>query len=236
MAAACGDEEAVMSCLIDNKFAQEKDEEGDVALCHAVRNNHESVVRILLDAGGGTESPAKDPRPAALCVAMLHERHRIAELLISGGAVINRENRTPSRELTWSAKEGNIEMVRRCLEMGGATDTADSTGRTALAWAVENKNQEMLNLLISNGANVDGTIGISLLFAAAKTGHAGIFGVLLEKTLGSGRCSHPALREILLDPESQHEGILQLVFEKMEDTNLDLWGNVVDAGLEHENR
>lgn len=233
MAAACGDEEAVMSCLVvDTKFVHEKDENGDTALCHAVRNDHESVVKILLDAEAGTESPARDSRPAALCLAVLHERHRIAELLISRGTAINREDATPSRELTRSAKEGNIELVRRCLEMGGGTETTDSMGRTALRWAIDNKDQEMLNLLISKGASVDGTVGISFLVAAAKTGHAGVFGVLLEKTLRSRRSSHPALRGILLDRESQHEDILQLVVEKANFNSIDLWTDAANAGLD----
>jgi ankyrin repeat protein len=209
MAAASGDEEAVMSCLaVDTRFAREKDGNGVAALCLAVFNGHEGVVRILLDAGVGTECSADDPRPAALSLARAHQRHGIIELLTSRSAAILPQNETRTQEFLQGAKERNIQLVRRCLEEGVAIEAADSTGRTALGWAVDNRDEEMTKLLLLKGAIVNGT---SLLSAAAKWGNAGVFGVLLEKTLGP-RIN--TFREIMLDLESQHEDILQLVVRK----------------------
>ena len=215
MAAASGDEEAVMSCLVvDTGLALEKDQNGDSALFVAVSNGHEGVVRILLDTGlqveteVETECLANDPRPTALWLAQVFERHDIAKLLINRGATIDLRNGTRPQVLIQAAKEENVELVRRCLEVGVAINVAGPTGETALGWAVDNRDEEMTKLLILNGAIAHHTL---LLDAAAKGGHAGLFGVLLENT---NEPQGDTFRKILLDPESQHEDILQLVVRK----------------------
>ncbi|KAH6613407.1 ankyrin repeat-containing domain protein [Chaetomium tenue] len=200
MAAASGDEEAVMSCLVvDTGSAQEKDPNGDTPLFIAVASGHEGVVRILLDTGFlvGTECPADDPRPVALWLAQVHDRHDIAKLLISRGVAIDLRNGTRPQVLLRAAQERNLQLARRCLEVGVTIEVTDSMGWTALRWAVENRDEEMTKLLIANGAFVNDS---SLLVAAAKWVHVEVFSVLLEETREPGRDS---FREILLGSESQ---------------------------------
>lgn len=56
-------------------------------------------------------------------------------------------------QLIWAVRQGQMEDVRRLLQMGTPVNTRDAYGNTALMWAVNNQHLEIVRLLLEHGAN-----------------------------------------------------------------------------------
>ena len=53
--------------------------------------------------------------------------------------------------LIWASKEGRVENVKILLEAGADPGLKDKMGKTALDWAKEKENQELVVLLRGSG-------------------------------------------------------------------------------------
>jgi ankyrin repeat protein len=66
------------------------------------------------------------------------------------------EEKMPPEEvdarLLQATKDGNIDLVKEYLTMGGNVSTTDPSGWNPILWASCNGNEEIVKLLITNGA------------------------------------------------------------------------------------
>jgi|GEM_PF-6855824 len=82
-----------------------------------------------------------------------------------------------------AAKDGNMLVLKTCLEKGADVNASDKDGLTALMWAALQGHLDVANLLIEKGAdvNVRNKNGWAALMWAAKNGHTEIVHFLKEK-------------------------------------------------------
>lgn len=150
MAATHGKREDIVNLLV-NRGAQVGllDEQGRSALVIAVEAECHAIAKTLLFASGPVER--KDQARIALRQAAASGCNETVAMLL--GAMDTGARRDAGRALIEAASEGYIPIARKLLEFGAGIDTPDDDGATALMVAGAKGQLEMVQFLISNGAN-----------------------------------------------------------------------------------
>jgi ankyrin repeat protein len=185
-----------------------KDWKGRTPLQMAVQNGKIEVANLLIAHGANVN--AKNGG-GLLCIAALKGDIKMANLLILKGADVNAKNKnglTPvSRallsdgggrlmidllvskgakvpELHLAAHRGDIDKVRSSLEKGTKIDVRDKAMHTPLFYAASAGQINVVDLLISKGADVNAKDirgGETPLFYAAKAGQKNVVELLIDK-------------------------------------------------------
>jgi ankyrin repeat protein len=81
-----------------------------------------------------------------------------------------------------AVKRGDVAAVRQLARGTAAVNAAEADGTTALHWAVQSNNLELVTLLVRAGANVKtpNRYGVPPITLAAMNGSATVVGALLE--------------------------------------------------------
>nr|XP_057922391.1 KN motif and ankyrin repeat domain-containing protein 1-like [Doryrhamphus excisus]XP_057922392.1 KN motif and ankyrin repeat domain-containing protein 1-like [Doryrhamphus excisus]XP_057922393.1 KN motif and ankyrin repeat domain-containing protein 1-like [Doryrhamphus excisus]XP_057922394.1 KN motif and ankyrin repeat domain-containing protein 1-like [Doryrhamphus excisus] len=132
------------------------DDNGNTVLHYSVSHSHYSIVSLLLDTG---VSDVNFQNKAGYTAAML-------------------------ASLTTPDNPGDMEVVRRLMELGDINIRSSQTGHTALHLAVRHGRVVMVRLLLSCGADADiqDGQGTTALMFASERGHTHIARLLLERT------------------------------------------------------
>lgn len=154
---------------------------GRADLLWAVRNGHESVVRLLIGSGLSSLNP-EDFSHELLCAARFGQTTVVQLLLESVDVNCKWENgRTP---LSLAAEKGHENMVQLLLECENVhVDARDRIGRTPLSWAVDYKHNTVVQLLVKHGGvniNSKDSLGRTPLSIAKARRDATIVQLLLE--------------------------------------------------------
>jgi ankyrin repeat protein len=88
-----------------------------------------------------------------LVTAIERNNYEVVDFLIRNGANVNREHQRKQRPLHYAVSADDIRILRRLIEAGAAVNVSDELGYTPLHRAAKNK--EGIELLLSNGANVN---------------------------------------------------------------------------------
>ena len=147
VAAAMGDEDVVRRLLkcYDAKIWTEQerqDEEGMTAIMRAAATGHESIVRLLIEAGGDVTERSACGGWTALMHAVYNEHESIVRLLIECGSDVN--TKSYEGDLTYGGEQelwsvlmiaahyGNESIVRLLIEAGADVTDVTNENRTAL--------------------------------------------------------------------------------------------------------
>ena len=183
-AARKGDIEAVKQHLAAGRNVNAKDDKGRTPLHRAAREGHKEVAELLIAAGAALNSKDKEGK-TPLYHAARWGHTNIAALLIAAGADVNAKDdkgRTPLdravgyteivallrehggktgeelKALIDAAEAGNIEAVKKHLAAGMDVNAKDEDGVTPLHEAALWGHNEVAELLIANGAEVNAII------------------------------------------------------------------------------
>ncbi len=86
-------------------------------------------------------------------------------MFIDKGADVNLPTNKNYTPLMSAAKGGHIEIVKLLLDKGADPSTRDTSGKTALDYAIEKKNDAVVQLL----AKIAGTQGVGAFHDAPRT-------------------------------------------------------------------
>lgn len=182
----------VVQLLLEHRADPNNEDEGKNTPLHlAASKGYEHCVDLLLKAGAEVDATTrKGVTPLHYAVQVGHAA--VVRLLIAAGAKVNC-NRKPL--LLIAADDGNVDVVRILLDANAAVDckatikamldkeTEVSDNLTPLHLAASRAHQEVAELLLSRGANVNEVTtksGWSALDFAVLNGHADCAVTLLE--------------------------------------------------------
>ena len=127
--------------------------------------------------------------------ALRNRKMAFAELLLNSGADIDLPDKhgqtlLHKAALGWTAEiveynPSNIadEIARFLLSHGARVDVRDAEERTPLQIAVQNRNEEFIDVLLSQKVAIDDVGAMTLLHLAARVGHVDVIQSLLEHGL-----------------------------------------------------
>ena len=129
-------------------------------------------------------------------------------------AVIARD--TPPQEQLWqAARDGDAARVQALLEEGVAVDAKTEFDCTALYFAANSNQTDVMKILIAAGADVDvrdNSYGFTAIAMAGWLGHAEAVGVLID----SGAAAGDGIGALFAATGNGHVGVVRVALEKLE--------------------
>ncbi len=184
-AAAGNGHEAVVEILIEQGAdIKARNNKGSTPLHAAAWPGHKAVVKVLLEHNATVN--AQDKKGATPLYHAAWEGHKdVVEILLEQGADVNMnrvgESWTPLLHATMA---GHAPVVKALLENGAKVDVGDDSGVTPLCYAIQDKNEESVRMLIEAGADVNKLVykklELTALSWAVWFGNAGIVQILIE--------------------------------------------------------
>lgn len=126
---------------------------GNTPLMCAIVRGQVAMVRLLLDRGADPNQTNRHLCTALHFAAARREQHEIVSLLLAHQARPNAASLFGITPLHFAAISGDLPTARLLCDAGAALEVADAAGYTAFLWAVEKDQAEMLEFLLSRGAN-----------------------------------------------------------------------------------
>lgn len=181
--------------------------DGETALIVASGKGNLAVVRVLLAAEADPNMCMATTGQTALHKAIKNGHPEVVELLLTNGADFNsstRHRETPLIVAVRDCQSNQAEILATLLSRKVQLDSRDKTGMTALHYAVQHGDMELVELLIKHGANLnlpnlDGRHPVHLCSAR---GHTEILPGLLSRCrdmnaldLVGNTCLHLAVAE-----------------------------------------
>jgi ankyrin repeat protein len=185
--AAMGGHKEVAEYLIDNNSAvNASDAAGCTPLHAAAMLGHIEIIRLLIARGADVDIMSAEIGSALDC-ALAHQQNECATYLKDLGV-----KSSASESIFIAAQTGNIEVVTRHLESGVDVNGKCPLGNTPLAWAVNNGDIKLFDLLLSKNADIGCGFasGATLLDAAILQKENHISDILCKNNADKtcGRC------------------------------------------------
>lgn len=234
MAASLGYQEGVKQLLRNGADVNLAVFRGWTALHWAAKNGHEVVLPLLIEHGADVNASGNSWTPILVAAENGHER--VIRFLADNKADVNAEDYHGRRVLHWSGMHGHTSIIRLLvLERGANIDAVDRWGRTALIWAIENKQHPATLTLLSIGAdpNLKTRDGSNALHVAIFMRQAKIVEELLER----GASIHVATRDgfipLHIAALAGHEAIIRLLLDRGADIELEAQWRPVSEALDY---
>lgn len=120
-------------------------ENGFSPLIIASYRNQVKVVEFLLSKG--VDVNADSPEGTALIGSCYKGNIEIAKLLLEHKATINAQNEQGTTPLIFAVQGNNVSLVSLLVTSGANKEMKEKSGRTAMDYAKEKQNQEILDIL-----------------------------------------------------------------------------------------
>ena len=120
--------------------------DGDPVIVIGAEAGHLNVVQYLIIRKARLNERGANEH-TALTVASSRGNVAIMEALLEAGADIDKTGARKEVPIIIAAREGHVEAVKLLINEGAYLEDTDLTGRTALDWARETRNRDLINLL-----------------------------------------------------------------------------------------
>ncbi|MCW8087656.1 ankyrin repeat domain-containing protein [Sabulicella glaciei] len=125
--------------------------DGEPLLISVLHRGDADILQLLLDAGADMNMRDKEGNPALLS-AIHRAQYRLASTLVQSGASVNVKGPYWA-PIHIAAERGQLELCRILLAAGAAVDQLGHDGHTALMRACQQKHLDVVELLLSQGAD-----------------------------------------------------------------------------------
>ena len=205
--AASGRAEAIRELLSESEqvVVDSPDEAGWTALMHAANAGHETIVRLLLDAGASVHLE-NDAQATALHLAAEHGRTEAARLLLEAGADFSARNADGRTSLFRAIEHGHAEIIQLLHAAALASaDRRSSVRATALEEeTVPPKIARSASAPYTDGALRQGTEGtVVLMVIVRQDGSVGAMSVSKSLEESLDRSALRAVKNWKFDPATR---------------------------------
>ena len=139
----------ICKALTNPKYINKRDQHKSTALHYAILNNNIKLTQHLLDNGADVNIKDKDGN-TALHLSLHHPD--ICKQIINHKP--NKDLRNKLNETAWIKAYKNGGDIKNLLSLYDI-DTIDKKSETALHYAIQNEDHEMIDLLLEKGSNVN---------------------------------------------------------------------------------
>ena len=162
---------------------------------------------------------------------------RQQQMLLEGGEELFKKsiaNKSPLAMLIMTNKKKEIEkMIKEGIDVN---EEQNELGVTALMMASVNGHEEIVRMLIGNGAEVDKAreTGATALMLASELGHESIVEMLLEKGAEVDKAKNDGWTPLMIASQEGHEGIVKMLIEakaEVDKAKNDGWTALMSASL-----
>lgn len=151
-----GDLQKVIHLLVDGKDPNYVDGQSKRTPLHAAAAvGQQEICHMLVQAGANLDSFDDDQR-TPLMVACENNHLDTVKYLLRAGATVSHKDIMGFTCLHLAAKLGHYDTIQYLLSRASKfINCQDDGGWTAITWAIEYKHKEIVNLLLSRGADVN---------------------------------------------------------------------------------
>jgi ankyrin repeat protein len=188
---------------------------GQTPLHYAAQNEHEAVVKVLLEKRADINTASKDGW-TPLYMASKEGHIEVVKLLLEKGADINTATNNGWTPLFIASQNGHAEVVKLLLEKGVNIYTASKDGWTPLYLASQNGHAEVVKLLLEKGADIN-TADNDMwtpLSIASENGHVEVVKLLLEKGADVNTANIYGWTPLHIASQNGHVEVVKLLLEK----------------------
>jgi ankyrin repeat protein len=134
------------------------DNNGMTALHHAVSEQNESLVRLLLQHGSDVNYCTNESVGSPMTLAIQTANERIIEILAESGADVNCSTKNGNTALHLAAHAGNEKLLRLLLKCGAEVDRRNNDNTTPLLRARQQGHEHIIQILIEHFCQKHGIV------------------------------------------------------------------------------
>lgn len=197
------------------------DSKNATVLHWAAKMGQSSICQRLLDKRVPLDAKDLDDQ-TALDWAMKGDDERTINLLLKGGKSFTRQETANLQSLHFSARTGDIDMIKEFHKQGSSLEARDDKGQTVLFHAVKGKQHAVIEWLTGKGqANVQAVDkqGLTALHVAAQVCDVKSVEILLKHNADINALSSHNLTPLHCIPHSEGARVLILLHKKGADIN-----------------
>ncbi len=136
-----------LSLFLDAGYSPDfTNKKGVPLLCIAVRKNHPSVVRELVEAGASLDFQSRDRGNTPLMDAAAEGHEAMVSLLLEKGAGVDTVSKSGQTALILATGQGQVNICKLLLHAGADPGKPDLLGMSAFLYAGLFKNKELKSL------------------------------------------------------------------------------------------
>ena len=200
----------------------QRNENGDTAMCFACQMGCTNAVQLLLDNGADINKTHKCSWTPTY-IACFHGHVDAVRLLLDSGAAIDKASVMGETPLYTACCKGYIDVVRLLLEKGAEVDKVNLMGETPLYTACCYDNINVAQFLLEKGAEVDKANNNeeTPLFIACKKGHTKIVKLLSgENGANVDKVNSEGTSPLLVACLKNHINVAKILLETGANINL----------------
>jgi ankyrin repeat protein len=215
MAIKNGHEDAAKYLIESEHFEEYRDENNATLLHWAAKYGLASVVEKLASKGINLNDKDAEGR-TPLDYALDSNDEDTINLLLKGAKHISRQDTVNIQSLHFSARTGDISMIKQLHKKGSSLEARGGKGQTVIFHAVKGKQYATMKWLLENNANIHAVDkrGFTALHIAAQECDLAATKILVEKGANVNALSSERLTPLLCIVDSQGIDVLRYLHDK----------------------
>ncbi|XP_031575247.1 serine/threonine-protein phosphatase 6 regulatory ankyrin repeat subunit C-like isoform X3 [Actinia tenebrosa] len=198
------------------------EEDGNLDLFNAVKNNNESAIRGSLDAGADVNITDESWKRTPMFYAVLGNFENVVHVLIKAGANVNIKDREENSCLFFAVLCDHSNIARALIDAKADVNAIDKfQKRTPIFYAVSNGNGELVDALIDASTDVNKTDsdGQTALFCALRSKNDNIVRAIIDAGADVNKTDSDGQTALFYALRSKNDNIVRAIIDGRADVN-----------------